>query len=168
MPVCFGKGAMMVDNSSLRHELRDLYDDYAVFLDNLELDRWLDLFTEDAFYEVIARENYKNGLTYATMWCKGRAMLVDRVTAIREVLVYEEHSMRHFVSGVRVDPCNNGLIGAQANFMAIRSIADASPEILMVGQYVDKLVRDDGRLLFKERHCVFDNYWVPRALIVPV
>jgi hypothetical protein len=38
----------------------------------------------------------------------------------------------------------------------------------MAGRYLDVIVTDQGTARFKERRCVFDNYWTPEALIVPL
>ena len=48
-------------------DVRDLYDDYAALLDAGDYDAWLELFTDDATYQAIARENVERGLELATM-----------------------------------------------------------------------------------------------------
>lgn len=159
---------MPPSDAILRGEIRDLNDDYAALLDNFALEEWAGMFTDDALYVVTSRENFDQGLTHGTMWCEGRAMLNDRVLAIRKALVYEDRYLRHFVSGVRISAASGGLIECQANFMLVESMIDAKPDLIMLGRYVDKVARVDGSLKFRERQCVFDNHWLPRSLVLPV
>ena len=95
-------------------------------------------------------------------------MLRDRILAMRETQVYEPRSWRHFISGVRVLAVDGDTIRARANFLVTESMSDADPTLFLVGQYLDTLVRRDGRLLFRERLAVCDNHHVRRSLIVPV
>ena len=60
--------------------------------------RWPELFVEDAFYDVIPRENYERDMPLAIMRCESRAMMQDRVRAIRETLMFEPRHVRHLIS----------------------------------------------------------------------
>lgn len=155
-------------DARLRGEIRDLNDEYAARLDAFELEGWAGMFTDDALYVVTARENFDQGLTHGTIWLEGRAMINDRVLAIRKALIYEDRYLRHFTSGVRITGESGGLIECQANFLVIESMIDMKPEIIMLGRYVDKVARVGGELRFRERQCVFDNHWLPRALVLPI
>jgi anthranilate 1,2-dioxygenase small subunit len=154
--------------SGLRTELRDLYDDYAVALDEMDLDGWSGFFTDDCTYKVISFENHSAGLPLALIECRGIGMVRDRVAAIRETAVYEPRQLRHFVSGVRVDGVEGEIVAARANFLIAESLADREPQIAMVGRYLDRLVRVGSALRFRERVCVVDNYRVRTSLVVPV
>jgi anthranilate 1,2-dioxygenase small subunit len=155
-------------DATLRATLRDLYDDYAAVLDAEDLASLPGFFTEHALYQVISRENFDDGLAHAPIYCKGRAMIQDRVTATRESALYQPRSLRHFISGVRVIGQADGEIHATANFLVIESLIERMPEILMVGRYLDRLVREDGALRFRERTCVYDNYQIRTTLVIPV
>ena len=152
----------------LRAELRDLYDDYAFCLDDMDLDGWCGFFTEDCTYKVISFENHSEGLPLALIECRGIGMVRDRVAAIRETTVYEPRQLRHFVSGVRVDSVEGDVVAARANFLIAESLADREPQIAMVGRYLDRLVRIGKALKFQERLCVYDNYRIRTSLVVPV
>jgi anthranilate 1,2-dioxygenase small subunit len=153
---------------ALTLELRELYDEVADLLDRDEVERLPGYFTDDCLYQVISRENHDQGLPTATIFCDGIRMLRDRVLALRETQVYEPRHWRHFVSGVRVTGTDGEEIRAQANVLVTESMSDAEPTVLLVGRYLDRLVRRDGRLFFRERSVVYDNYRVVRSLIVPV
>ncbi|MBV7486702.1 aromatic-ring-hydroxylating dioxygenase subunit beta [Bordetella sp. BOR01] len=154
--------------STLRSALRDFYDDYAHCLDTFDLQRWPDFFTEDCRYRVLSAENYDAGLPLSLIYCDGRNMLKDRVTALKETTVYEPRHLRHFVAGVRVLGQEDGLIRATANFMILESLSDQEPVVNMVGRYVDALVETGQGFLLKERYCVHDNYRVRNSLIIPI
>jgi anthranilate 1,2-dioxygenase small subunit len=154
--------------SELRAELRDLYDDYASCLDDMDLDGWCGFFTEDCTYKVISFENHSEGLPLALIECRGIGMVRDRAAAIRETTVYEPRQLRHLVSGVRVDGVEGDVIAARANFLIAESLADREPQIAMVGRYLDRLVRIGKALKFQERLCVYDNYRIRTSLVVPV
>ena len=154
--------------SGLRAELRDLYDDYASALDEMDLDGWSGFFTDDCTYKVISFENHSAGLPLALIECRGIGMVRDRVAAIRETAVYAPRQLRHFVSGLRVDGAEGDVVAAQANFLIAESLADREPQVAMVGRYLDRLVRVGSALKFKERLCVVDNYRIRTSLVVPV
>ena len=153
--------------ATLRGEVRDLNDDYACALDEADLDRWAGFFTEDCHYRVVSLENFKQGLPLSTLACHGIGSVRDRIAAIRQTAVFEPRTLRHIVSSVRAQG-EGGELAAQANFAIFESLSDREPHILMVGRYLDKLVRRDGRLLLRERLCVYDNYRVRTSLIYPV
>ena len=152
----------------LRFEIEDLYAEYADVLDMMELERWPEQFTENAFYDVIPRENYDRDLPLAIMRCESRAMMEDRVRAIRETLMFEPRYVRHLISGLRITPGNDGEIGVTANYLVLETLSDEMTKILNAGRYVDTLVREDGALRFKEKRCVYDSTVVPNSLVYPV
>jgi anthranilate 1,2-dioxygenase small subunit len=152
----------------LRAELRDLYEDYAAALDEMRLADWPGFFTVDSIYKVMARESYDQGLTHATIYCDSLGMIRDRAASIRETAVYEPRHLRHFVGGVRVVSADESEVSARANFLVVESLYAAEPQLLMVGEYVDHLVRTPEGLKFQERVAVYDNYRIRTTLIVPV
>ncbi len=100
----------------------------------------------------------------------GRAMppWLDRVAALRATTVYEPRMLRHMVSGVRVAAIDGDTIRGGANFVVFESLSDREPHILMVGRYLDTLVRGPDSLRFSERLCIYDNYRIRTSLIIPV
>ena len=49
---------------------------YAETLDAMDVDGWVEYFTEDAFYHVIARDNAESGLPLGLIYCEGKAMMI--------------------------------------------------------------------------------------------
>lgn len=153
---------------ALTAEIRELYEEVASLLDQDEVERLPAYFTDDCLYRVISKENHDEGLEQATIYCDGIGMLRDRILALRETQVYEPRTWRHFISGVRIRHVQGEEIHSGANFMVSEAMSDCEPTILLVGRYLDRLVRRDGQLMFRERSAVYDNYRVVRSLIVPV
>ncbi len=149
---------MAASSSELKLALIGLYDDYAAALDD-ELERWPFFFTETGNYQVIARENFERGLIWPTMSCRGRGMLLDRVTAVRETSVYTPRQMRHVVSGVRIvdETPTPGGYRTQAVFMVAESGPDTASRLYAAGRYIDTVVRADDApdgFRFAEKTCV--------------
>src|SRR3546814_8669545 len=90
-------------------------------------------------------------------------MIEDRVTATVEAALYQPRSLRHFISGVRIVGEDGGEVRTEANFLIIESLVEREPRLLMVGRYLDRVVREDEALKFRERTCVFDNYRIQRS-----
>ncbi len=154
---------------TLREEVEALYTDYVECLDNDALERWPDFFTEDCRYEIVPKENHDLGLPLAVMRCESRAMLVDRVEALRRSAVFEPRQLRHLWSGLRVEPPDaDGAISARASFAVLQTVAGDLTRVFLAGRWLDRLVREAGRLRFRERLCVFDSNLVPGSLVHPV
>jgi anthranilate 1,2-dioxygenase small subunit len=151
-----------------RSELREFYEDVAACLDAEALGDFPSFFTEDAKYQVISRENHDDGLKHAPIFCLGRAMIEDRVTATVEAALYQPRSLRHFISGVRITGGEGNEVSAEANFLIVESLIEQEPQILMVGRYLDRVVREAGTLKLRERTCVYDNYRIRTTLVIPV
>ena len=153
----------------LQRELEELNAVYAEALDDGPLERWPELFTEHCLYQIIPRENEQLGLPLAIMRCESRDMLKDRVTAIRETMMYEPRYLRHHVTNLRVRDRDGARVDAVANFSVIEVLPDELPRILICGRYLDWIVRDvDGAWRFGQRRCVYDSTLVPNSIIYPV
>lgn len=151
----------------VRAEIQDLYDAYAEALDDGELERWPELFTEKCRYEAVPRENFERGLPLALILCESRGMLEDRVAALRKTSMYAPRSVRHLTSHIRANPEGDGF-RVRANYAVLQTRVDALTEILSAGRYLDLVVRDEGRLRFREKRVIFDSNLVPNSLVYPI
>ena len=68
--------------ANVRAEVREFCEDYAACLDDMRLDDWPEFFTEDAFYQVISKENFDAGMIHAVVYCDSKSMILDRVLAV--------------------------------------------------------------------------------------
>ena len=70
---------------------------YAATIDTDRLEAWPDFFVEDCLYKITSAENHKRGYSAGIVYANSRAMLRDRVTALRSANIYERHSYRHII-----------------------------------------------------------------------
>ena len=152
----------------LRLAVEDLYSEYAAALDEGRYEDWAALFIEDCLYRIVPRDNHDRGLPLAIMHCESRAMLEDRIVAIRETSFHAPRMLRHIVSGIRVDTAQDGTLSGQANYLVLQTLAEQPTTLFNAGRYLDTILRDGGRLRFKQRLCIFDSIVVPNSLIVPI
>jgi len=152
----------------LRHEVEALYADYAAALDDNELERWPDFFTEDCLYKLVPRENWERNFPVALMLCESRAMLRDRVTAVRNTAVYAPRALRHFITQFRIAEETPQRLRVSANYMVLQTPLDDLTRIQNAGRYLDLVIWTEAGLRFKEKICVFDSVLVPNSLIYPV
>jgi len=157
-----------MDRLRLRLELEDLFAAYAACLDDGELERWPEFFTDDCRYEIIPRENFERGLPLAVLRCESKGMLIDRVAALRRSSVYAPRALRHLVSGVRIVGIEGGVVCAHANYAVLQTLSDEHTTIFNAGRYLDRVVRSDGVLKLAERLCVYDSVLVPGSLVYPI
>jgi salicylate 5-hydroxylase small subunit len=151
----------------LRLAVADLNAEYASCLDNREFERWPDFFTDDAVYRLQPRENFDRGLPLATMAFESKGMLRDRVYAVTQTLFHIPYATRHVVGWPRVTFAN-GEICAEASYAVVRVRDNELPELFNVGRYIDRIAIVGGRLLFRQRLCVFDSVLIPNSVIYPI
>lgn len=152
----------------LRAEIADLYAEYGDVLDAGEYERWTGLFTKHCLYLVIPRENHERGLPLATVRAESRAMLEDRVHAIRQTQMYVPRWIRHVIGTPRLLGVADGAIAARTSYAVFETQPDQMTRILNVGRYEDEIVRDEGRLRFRRKLCVFDSILIPTSLVLPI
>jgi len=70
---------------------------YAATIDTDRLESWPDFFVEDCLYKITSADNHKRGHSAGVVYADSRAMLQDRVTALRTANIYERQSYRHIV-----------------------------------------------------------------------
>ncbi len=159
----------MTSDLQLHRDLEDLYARYAEALDDGPLEDWPAFFTEECLYLIQPRDNYDLGLPMAIMRCESRDMARDRVTAVRETMMFEQRYLRHQVTNLRIRERRGNTLDASANFLVVEVLPDELPRILIVGRYLDQLLLGtDGQWRFTVRRCVFDSVLVPNSIIYPV
>jgi hypothetical protein len=70
---------------------------YAATIDADRLEMWPDFFVEDCLYKITSAENQRRGYSAGIIYADSRAMLRDRVTALRTANIYERQSYRHII-----------------------------------------------------------------------
>jgi anthranilate 1,2-dioxygenase small subunit len=152
----------------LRLRIEALYAEYAQAIDDDRLESWPEFFTAGGTYRVTTRENHGSGLALAMMYCDGRGMMSDRISALRLANIFEPHVYCHLTGSVRVLERTAEEVNAQANFAVIRTMQEGEQSIFACGRTYDRIVEVDGRLLFKDRLVVLDSRQVDTLLVIPI
>jgi anthranilate 1,2-dioxygenase small subunit len=151
-----------------RLELDVLYSDYAHCLDDDRLEEWPQFFTDDCYYRITSAENFEVGLPLGIVYLTSRAMLVDRVMALRKANVYEPQRYRHLVSSLKIGGESGGRLPVVANFLTIRTMQDGAMIVFAAGRYVDALVRDANGWKFARKDVVLDSRQIDTLLAIPL
>ena len=159
---------MQADVTTLdRDTLRDFYDEYYIILDDVRLDDWPALFTEDCIYRVIPRENFESGYTLSTIYAESRGMLIDRVMGVMRTQMYAPRSYRRFPGPLKIVSRDGDSVRTRHNLLLVQTLIDKQTEIVLSAVSHDVLILDDGRVRLRERIVVFDSEMIPNSLIYP-
>ena len=151
-----------------RLEIEEFHADYCWTLDCGDVERWPEYFTEDAVYRITARENADAGLPVGLVYADSRAMIRDRAFALKHTQMYAPRTLQHFVTNVRVLEDKGESIKAQSNYLLLQTLVDGPTTIQQSGRYFDTFVRKEGKLLLKERQCIYDTVLIANDLVLPV
>ena len=154
----------------LHREIEDFNTAYAAALDEQRLDDWAEMFTEDAFYVVISRENADSGLPVGLIYCDSKRMIHDRAFALAKTTMFAPRYLRHIIGNLQVLGTDaDGGIRARANYALIQVLYDRpEAKLHQVGAYHDVFRRIEGALKLAERRCVYDSLLIDNALCLPV
>jgi anthranilate 1,2-dioxygenase small subunit len=152
----------------LRAEIDAFNAAYAAALDEQRLDDWVEMFTDDAFYVILSKENHDRNMPVGLIYCENKGMIQDRAFALQKTAMFAPRYMRHIIGNLQVLPDNNQ-IRARANYVTLQVLFDNPvATVHQVGIYQDIFRRVDGTLKLQERRCVYDNLLVDNALCLPV
>jgi 3-phenylpropionate/cinnamic acid dioxygenase small subunit len=157
-----------MDDLMLRLEVEELHAAYAYCLDQGHIDDWPGFFTEDCIYKLISRENWELGLPLGTIFAEKRGGLLDRVAAVKQTAVYHQRSLTHLIASPRFLGEHGGVIETTTNYLLLETLPNECTRIFNAGRYLDKMVRVNGELKFKEKLCIYDSALVPASIIRPV
>lgn len=156
----------------LRLEIEEFHNEYCWTLDCGDVEHWPEFFVDDAVYRITARENADAGLPVGLVYADSKAMIRDRAFALKHTQMYAPRTLQHFVTNVRVlEVKGQGdaqAIKAQSNYLLLQTLVDGPTTIQQSGRYYDTLVRAGGRLLLKERQCIYDTVLIANDLVLPV
>ena len=141
---------------------------YAETIDSDRLERWPDFFASDAHYRITHVENEQQGLPAGIVWADSRAMLEDRVAALREANIYERQRYRHLLGVPLLEAADERTARASTPFMVARIMAHGETQLFATGVYRDRFVRVDGRLLLAERVAVCDSTVTDTLMALPL
>lgn len=151
-----------------RERVQDLLAQYAWRLDNDKLEEWTELFTSDARYEIVPRDNVDRGYPLALLCCRNQAMLRDRVLALRVANEYNVHYDRHIISVPNYLAINEDELLFEVNYVVIQTDQQGNSKVFSSGVYKDRVVEVNGELRFKEKIVITDTFCVPTLIATPI
>jgi anthranilate 1,2-dioxygenase small subunit len=157
-----------MDQFALRLGLDALNAAYTDCIDEDRLEEWPDFFVAQGRYLITDRESHRAGLRHGIIYCASRDMAVDRVMALRRVLVYEPHRYRHIVGPTRIDRVADGVVEARANFLAVRIMHSGDTSLFATGRYLDRIDISGPDFRFLERTVVLDSQKIDTLLVIPL
>ena len=148
------------ENVSDENQIRNLLYDYAHIVDQQRFYEWLDLFTEDGSYSAITYENLQDQGLYLFK-DDGKESLKERVTFLMGFWQVGRGKTLHTVSNIQVASLVGGEATANSYFVIYRTGDDGVTQFHACGEYEDRLTRQDGRWLFRQRKVIVDNGVLP-------
>ena len=157
-----------MDGAETLFRLSALNTRYAGCIDADRLEEWPGLFLETCLYKITTADNHRRGYAAGLVYADSRAMLQDRVAALREANIYERQAYRHVVGLPSLDAGTDGAVHAETPFLVVRVMRDGSMDLFATGRYVDLMVEEGGTLRFRERVVVCDSSRVDTLLAIPL
>jgi anthranilate 1,2-dioxygenase small subunit len=148
-----------------RAAICDLLAEYGALIDLAKFDEWLDLFAKECRYQIVPRENLDRGLPAALVFCDSRAMLEDRIRALREANKYNIHTDRHVIGLPRIfdDP-----LAVEAPFAVYQTDQEGETRLFATGLYRDRLEISGRGLKVRDKLILLDTFAVPTLLATPL
>lgn len=141
---------------------------YTQAIDNDALEQWPAFFTEDCHYRISNVENEREGLPAGIVFADSRAMLEDRIAALREANIYERHRYRHLLGVPLMEFADDRSATARTAFMVARIMHTGETMLFATGEYRDRFTTVSGRLLLAERVAVCDSTVTDTLLALPL
>jgi anthranilate 1,2-dioxygenase small subunit len=141
---------------------------YTYVLDDGPFSEWPTFFTDPCLYRITTRMNEQQNMPLSIMLCDNQAMLYDRVEAVEKANIFEPHFYRHILSDSRVLAADSHSIKIETSFICVRSMLDGRMDLFTAGKYVDQLVKQDGRCLFRAKTVVLDHSRIDTLIAIPL
>lgn len=141
---------------------------YAQAIDSDALESWPAFFTEDCRYRITNVDNEREGLPAGIVYADSRAMLEDRIAALREANIYERHRYRHLLGVPLLECADDKTAVARTPFMVARIMYTGETMLFASGEYRDRFVKVAGKLLLAERVAVCDSTVTDTLLVLPL
>ena len=141
---------------------------YANAIDSDALEQWPAFFAEKCMYRITNVENEREGLPAGIVYADSRAMLEDRIAALREANIYERQRYRHLLGVPMLESSDAQGAVARTPFIVARIMATGETILFASGEYRDRFTTAGGRLLLAERVAVCDSTVTDTLLALPL
>jgi anthranilate 1,2-dioxygenase small subunit/terephthalate 1,2-dioxygenase oxygenase component beta subunit len=157
-----------MDADAALFRLAALNSAYAAAIDADRLEQWPGFFLEHCLYKITTAENHARGYAAGIIYADTRAMLIDRVAALRHANIYERQTYRHIIGLPMLHDAAEG-IAAETPFLVVRTMRDGRMDLFAAGVYLDRVRADtDGALRFAERLVICDSPRFDTLLAIPL
>jgi 3-phenylpropionate/cinnamic acid dioxygenase small subunit len=155
---------------SMEHVFRiaDLNARYVDAIDADRLEAWPDFFLDDARYRITTAENVAQSLPLAMIYTTSRAMLRDRVKALREANIYEDQRYRHVLGTPLIEGAGERGLLARTSFIVARVMRGGETTLFATGCYEDRVVLDGAAAMFAEKTVILDSRCIDTLLAIPL
>ena len=150
------------------YRLQDINARYVEAIDDDRLEAWPDFFADDGRYRITTTENVAAGLPLSLIYATSRAMLRDRVRALREANVYESQRYRHVLGAPRITAVEGRQVAARTPFMVARVMHTGDTMLFATGCYEDRVVIDGDATRFAVKTVILDSRQVDTLLAIPL
>jgi 3-phenylpropionate/cinnamic acid dioxygenase small subunit len=141
---------------------------YIRCIDSNALEGWPDFFTDDCLYKVTTAENRNNGFEAGIIYADSKAMLIDRVLALRQANIYEKQSYRHILGLPTIVKNGGNEAETETPFLVVRIMHDGQSDVFATGVYVDRLRAQGDQLKFASRIAVCDSSRIDTLMAIPL
>jgi 3-phenylpropionate/cinnamic acid dioxygenase small subunit len=158
----------MTDDAAVRRGIHELIAAYAECIDDDRLEEWPQFFVADCRYLITSRESHAAGYRHGIVYAASRAMLEDRVMALRRANIFEPHRYRHIIGPTRIVAIEGGVAEVRSNFIAVRVMHDGEMSLFASGRYLDRIDVAAALYRFRERLVILDSQKIDTLLVIPL
>jgi len=141
---------------------------YVEAIDEGHFEAWPDFFLDDGVYRITTAENFEQDLPLSMIYATSRAMLRDRVKALREANIYEAQRYRHVLGPPRIVSMDARGVRAHTNFMVARIMHSGETVLFATGRYHDTIVLAGEAARFAEKTVILDSRQIDTLLAIPL
>ena len=157
-----------IERLELQHMATELNAVHAELIDDDRLEDWVDLFTPESTYTVIARENFERNLSLAAIYCDSRGMIADRIVSLRRANIFPVHSYRHILGPSRVVSASGAVAKVKTSYTVLMTRTDGHTTIYNAGKYIDEIDVSGDRPRFCSKIAVFDTNLIDTMMVRPI
>jgi anthranilate 1,2-dioxygenase small subunit/terephthalate 1,2-dioxygenase oxygenase component beta subunit len=159
----------MMPDPAVLFEIAQLNAANAAAIDADRLEEWPAFFLEQCLYKVTTADNFAKGYQAGIIYADTRAMLNDRIFALREANIYERQRYRHILGMPLIQGESEGVVSVETSFLVIRTMREGQMDVFVTGLYLDKVRRDaGGAWRYAERIVVCDSQRFDTLLAIPL
>ena len=142
---------------------------YARCIDDDEGRGWPDFFADKCLYVVTTAENHRLGMQSGIIFADSKGMLIDRISALKNANIYEQHRYRHILSQPLISRIDSEWVWCETGFMVARIMRTGETSLFATGRYLDcyRITQSHSPLL-EERRVICDSNRIDTLLALPL